>query len=596
MKFDFIQNMRRSLSLLAVIVASLFASETLSAESMWTDEGNYDISWYKEGQTEFQINNEREFAGLAYLVNSGNGYFYNCKIYLNSDIQLDGHLWIPIGNSSSTMHDAEIDGQNHVISGMTIDCSTLTHFDSNTIYAGLFGRLAYCPISNLKLKDSEIFTRSEDSRYYYVGTVVASGARITNVQSEGKIRVLPQTKSRSLTIGGIAGSGTTVNCEFSGAIISAGDYSSHIGGVVGEGSANRCINRASINHTGVFVDLGGVLGSGNGDYKCLESYNYGNITVIGSGDTAQGYGYYSKIGGVLGGEDGMTLNCGNYGNISVEQYSDFEGSNTLNLAGITPSKAYNSFNYGNIYYKTTNAGSLEVGSGICGYWWVIENLKEPLNCLGVSSINGGDKVYTFIDKNVTNLTEAEFIAGSFEEILNNTAIELTKNNINSQTWERHADGNLYLSGRTLYALDLNGGYISNEIKPWWSQVTLGSVTVGKACFIEGETVNVSITPVEGYKLRKATLQYYDPVRYETVYQDFIEPEFSFAMPPYNCTLTCDMEAGSGIDDINADVDGNVTVYNLAGQELYRGEIEQANLAPGVYIVKSASSVKKIIVK
>ena len=38
----------------------------------WIDSA--DVSWYKEGQTEFTISTERQLAGLAKLVNDGNTF------------------------------------------------------------------------------------------------------------------------------------------------------------------------------------------------------------------------------------------------------------------------------------------------------------------------------------------------------------------------------------------------------------------------------------------------------------------------------------------------------------------------------------------
>lgn len=605
MKFDFIQNMRRSLSLLAVIVASLFASETLSAESMWTDEGNYDISWYKEGQTEFQINNEREFAGLAYLANSNKVFFYNCKFVITSDLQLGGHLWMPIANGLrvpeldgalySSIYHSEIDGGGHTISGMKIDLATLPAYTDrsqdglNIAYAGLFGHIEQSTISNINLKDCQIFASEAKDAYYYIGTLAAEVYKVSNIKSNGTIKTY-QTGGR-YTVGGVVGYGIANGCEFDGAIdVYSGGGS--IGGVVGLGSATKCKNRAPINFYGRGGNIGGILGKGE---LCNDCINFHKITVDCGVSTNDGFGVY--LGGIMGGDKGKAYNCGNYGSIDVWLYSDFEGSNTLVLGGISPFYAYNSFNSGKIKYGTKNAGWLKVGSALPDNWWVFEETSIPFNCIGQNTINGVDS-YVYIDNNINELSLSQFTSNDLEEELNNTAIELTKRGYPSQAWVRTYIGTLELTGKTMYALSLDGEYVSSEIKPWWSQSSsLGTVSVGKACFTEDETVNVKITSVEGYKLRSAKVEYYDEEQHKTVvYKTSTEPEFSFAMPPYNCTLTCDMEAGSGIDDINADVDGNVTIYNLAGQELYCGEIEQANLAPGVYIVKSASSVKKIIVK
>lgn len=62
--------------------------------SVWNK--NENTLWYNEEKSVFKINNAEELAGLAKLVNSGND-FKNKVILLNSDIDLGGHAWIPIG-------------------------------------------------------------------------------------------------------------------------------------------------------------------------------------------------------------------------------------------------------------------------------------------------------------------------------------------------------------------------------------------------------------------------------------------------------------------------------------------------------------------
>ena len=54
---------------------------------------------------------------------------------------------------------------------------------------------------------------------------------------------------------------------------------------------------------------------------------------------------------------------------------------------------------------------------------------------------------------------------------------------------------------------------------------------------------------------------------------------------------------NGVEDIKAaDNAGNVKVYTTSGQLVYSGNDANVNLADGLYIVKSGSEAKKMMVK
>ena len=53
----------------------LLLSAALQAQSKWTDEGCYDISWYDKDAETYSIASASQLAGLAYLVNSTTDLF-----------------------------------------------------------------------------------------------------------------------------------------------------------------------------------------------------------------------------------------------------------------------------------------------------------------------------------------------------------------------------------------------------------------------------------------------------------------------------------------------------------------------------------------
>lgn len=62
--------------------------------SSWLDKNNYDVSWYaNETLKEYMITNEKELAGLAYLVNNENKTFDGKIFNIACDIDLTDNTW-----------------------------------------------------------------------------------------------------------------------------------------------------------------------------------------------------------------------------------------------------------------------------------------------------------------------------------------------------------------------------------------------------------------------------------------------------------------------------------------------------------------------
>lgn len=79
------------------ISASLLTPCSVLADS-WIESPNYDISWYNELNTSYNINNEAQLAGLAYLVNNTGINFEGKSINIQSDMSLINHDWELISN------------------------------------------------------------------------------------------------------------------------------------------------------------------------------------------------------------------------------------------------------------------------------------------------------------------------------------------------------------------------------------------------------------------------------------------------------------------------------------------------------------------
>ena len=167
---------------------------------------------------------------VAELVNGGKT---DINITLDTDIDLTGKKWTPIGTSN--LYSGTFDGGGHTITGLT--------FTTNDEYAGLFGWL---------------------NKAGTVKNVVMEGVQITSNHMSG-------------SIGGVVGYsyGTIENCSVSGSV----SGTIFVGGVVGAqvgGSITGCSSSATVKGT---ADVGGVAGTTNLGATMTACYATGNVTV-----------------------------------------------------------------------------------------------------------------------------------------------------------------------------------------------------------------------------------------------------------------------------------------------------------------------------
>ena len=202
---------------------------------------------------------------IAELVNGGKS---NINITLDTDIDLTGKDWTPIGTDYDNSYKGTFDGGGHTITGLT--------FTTNDEYAGLFGWL---------------------NRAGTVKNVVMEGVQITSNQIYGG------------SIGGVAGYswGTIENCSVSGSV----SGTVYVGGVVGAqwgGSITGCSSSATVKG---MVYVGGVVGQTNGNTITLTAcYATGNVIIeIAPKKNIAG-------GGLVGMNAGSILACYATGNVT----------------------------------------------------------------------------------------------------------------------------------------------------------------------------------------------------------------------------------------------------------------------------------------
>jgi hypothetical protein len=105
----------------------VFGSDIEKTRKLWTDDGNYDVSWYNESASNFNITSAKALAGLAVIVNGYKSEFHDNfegkTITLSSNIDsasLAKFIWVPIG-THDTPFLGTFDGEKHSISGIIMD-------------------------------------------------------------------------------------------------------------------------------------------------------------------------------------------------------------------------------------------------------------------------------------------------------------------------------------------------------------------------------------------------------------------------------------------------------------------------------------------
>ena len=192
-----------------------------------------DLGYTIESDGSYTVTSADGLMNVAELVNGGKS---DINITLDTDIDLTGKDWTPIGTDYDNSYKGTFDGGGHTITGLT--------FTTNDEYAGLFGWL---------------------NRAGTVKNVVMEGVQITSNQIYGG------------SIGGVVGSGwgTIENCSVSGSV----SGTVYVGGVVGaqiDGSITGCSSSATVKG---MVDVGGVAGQTNSNATLTACYATGNVII-----------------------------------------------------------------------------------------------------------------------------------------------------------------------------------------------------------------------------------------------------------------------------------------------------------------------------
>ena len=201
------------------------------------------------------ITNGAQLHGILERDGWRNQYFK-----LANSIDLGGHEWTPIGNST-TPFKGHFDGNGYTIYGLSIQN------DVNG-YAGLFGKVEGSKISGLSVNNANISNQSSNTGI--ICGELAGGGVISNCSVYGGSVSTSSSSSQSSSAGGICGlyssESTINNCNVRGISIKGG----YVGGICGQGAGK--IENCKVYDTQMTADW-----SGGGIVSVAKDLYYSDI-------------------------------------------------------------------------------------------------------------------------------------------------------------------------------------------------------------------------------------------------------------------------------------------------------------------------------
>ena len=213
----------------------------------------------------YAITSVADLQNLATAVNNGND-FAGKTIRLMNNLNLSSIAnWTPIGTENNRFK-GTFDGQNHTISGLTINRPTADH-------QGLFGFTDDAKFLNIKIFDASVIGGN------FVGTLVGRGDYGTVIKNSSAKDV--SVEAKGTRAGGLAGQvlkeGRMENCFVDGAVVKSGGHVS--GGLLGTLANNSILSNSYAINVEVIGggDNCGVLVGDLGAGQILNSYAIGSV-------------------------------------------------------------------------------------------------------------------------------------------------------------------------------------------------------------------------------------------------------------------------------------------------------------------------------
>ncbi len=309
----------------------------------WADRGGEsgaaeDLGYIYDSNTNtYTVYNADGLMNIAELVNGGKS---DINITLDTDIDLTGKNWTPIGTDYDNAYTGTFDGGGHTITGLTVT--------TNDQYAGLFGYLG------------------KFGKFGTVKNVVMDGIQIT-------------CNHRLGSAGGVAGFSRAVtieNCSVSGSVSGTMRAGGVVGGQIG-GSITGCSSSATVKGA---LNVGGVAGEKNSGATMTACYATGNVIIeIDRTENISG-------GGLVGFNDGISLlSCYATGNVtstgSSTGYVHIGGFLGDNYITVTACYWKNNHEQG-IGYNRESTGATKVDGSVVTWQKAVDAMNTALQNAG----------------------------------------------------------------------------------------------------------------------------------------------------------------------------------------------------------------------
>lgn len=327
-----------------------------------------DTTWYKSSESTFTLTTREQFAGFAYLVNTGTT-FSKKTVKLGKNIDLGYEEWIPIG-TASTPFSGTFSGQNLTISNLKITQSELTE------NVGLFGYVTGT-LQDFKVANADVSSQ-ENGKHIAIACGNTTG-KISGVCVSGNL-----TAKNFTYVGGVVGyvnaglGNSTLGDMENSATVEGKEY---VGGIAGYWNATDNFTAFSWKNTGAVKASGLYVG---GIFGHVSAKKTSVVKECESGAAIEGKAY---VGGIAGQATTVQLlNCVNAGTSVRATYTVNNGDMFAYLGGFVGE--------GTTVSGCNNAAAIEYEYAACYVGGVAGRLSENANnCVNSGNINAPQAMY-----------------------------------------------------------------------------------------------------------------------------------------------------------------------------------------------------------
>ena len=251
----------------------------------WTDEGNYDISWYNDNKEaeEYDLRDAADLAGLAYLVNNDKEYFNGKIVRLRAAVDMSAHYWEPIGtfrtavDDKGTIQDTTpgfvgiFDGGRYAISGISVKRN---ENPAKNVYAGFFGSTAFN--SNMPGVKRSLASSPMLISINIVDATIEGGLEEFSSKGSNNIEITREPLAAGIVALAHGSSGTRIHdCTFSGSV---NGYDA--AGIVGQNNSGYVYTSVNMGAVSAVRYAGGIVARDfySGDKGVTQCTNEGRIT------------------------------------------------------------------------------------------------------------------------------------------------------------------------------------------------------------------------------------------------------------------------------------------------------------------------------